>query len=157
MDRFWEKVDTSTGLGPNGDCWEWLASGRGCGYGTIKFKGKLTDAHRVSFMLHNPEVVLTSKDFICHKCDNRKCVRIDHLFLGNAKSNALDMILKGRNNSPPLPKTIDCPEGTGWCSYCKSFKDISLFIKNRSTIRGIDGECKECKSIRNKKRVRRKV
>ncbi len=33
-----------------------------------------------------------------HTCDNRKCVRPSHLFLGTKKDNAQDAIQKGRLN-----------------------------------------------------------
>lgn len=34
----------------------------------------------------------------CHRCDNRGCGNIDHLFLGTPKENIHDMIRKGRHN-----------------------------------------------------------
>lgn len=35
--------------------------------------------------------------YVLHKCDNRLCVRVDHLFLGTQKENLADMRSKGRS------------------------------------------------------------
>lgn len=37
---------------------------------------------------------------VMHKCDNRPCVRPDHLFTGTPKDNMDDMIAKGRARHP---------------------------------------------------------
>lgn len=33
---------------------------------------------------------------VCHKCDNPACVRLDHLFIGDAADNYYDALKKGR-------------------------------------------------------------
>ena len=46
--------------------------------------------------------------YVCHKCDNRRCINPEHLFLGTAKDNAVDMTNKKRNK-PPCLKGEDHP------------------------------------------------
>jgi HNH endonuclease len=88
VDWFWSQVDRS------GDgCWEWQGRLDRGGYGRIGFQGKTWWVHRLS--LHLTGVDLGDFD-VCHRCDNPKCVRPSHLFLGTAKDNAADMMAKGR-------------------------------------------------------------
>lgn len=77
-----------------GMCWEWQGALFSSGYGhfichTISYR-----AHRIAFYLFNGTI---SKDkFICHLCDNPKCVNPHHLFEGTAQNNMLDRDTKGR-------------------------------------------------------------
>lgn len=77
-------------------CWVWAAAKSGSGYGHIRSRGKLLQAHRVSWMIHYGEI--PDGAFVLHHCDNPPCVRPDHLFLGNDASNTADKVSKGRQS-----------------------------------------------------------
>lgn len=78
-------------------CWEWDGPPGSSGYGWFSLTSSTHMAsHRVSYLLtHNgiPENLE-----VLHTCDNKICVRPDHLFLGTQQDNVDDMIEKGRAN-----------------------------------------------------------
>lgn len=88
---FWSYVDKATT--PDG-CWTWT----GClrrGYGDFKHGGRKYGAHVWSWRLANGREVPTGL-CVMHKCDNRACVRPDHLQVGTTHENMLDKVQKGR-------------------------------------------------------------
>lgn len=90
-DRFEMKVkfDPVTG------CHVWNGSISTQGYGRFAWAGKARQAHRMAWIFYNGEI----PDGLCilHRCDNRRCVNPDHLFLGTYLDNVRDMLAKGRH------------------------------------------------------------
>ena len=87
---FWSKVDKN---GPIiyprlGHCWLWKDA-KPDKYGQHVRAWELTHGPL-------PENRRKKKICVCHKCDNKPCVRPSHLFLGTYHDNSQDMMKKGR-------------------------------------------------------------
>lgn len=95
--RFWRHVNKSDGID---SCWNWTGT-PSQKYGQLSWQGKLMGAHRVSWLIHFGPIA--GRVCVCHKCDNSRCVRPDHLFLGTYQDNSDDMMKKGRHHCPPAP------------------------------------------------------
>lgn len=81
-------------------CWEWQAYCEPGGYGRTKVSNEKAQlVHRFVYM-QTKNVQLDVKQLVCHKCDNRKCVNPDHLFVGSHKDNMDDCINKNRRTYP---------------------------------------------------------
>lgn len=91
-ERFWARVKKGPG------CWEWQGRCETNGYARIKRKQSRQQVavHRLSWEMVNGPIP-DGLD-VLHKCDNRKCVRPSHLFLGTDVDNMQDMLKKGRAN-----------------------------------------------------------
>jgi len=91
-ERFFAKVKrVETG------CLEWQSTIKKDGYGSFHFNGGQVQAHRVAYELFFGKIPVGVK--VLHKCDNRKCVDINHLFLGSLADNVTDMDSKNRRGS----------------------------------------------------------
>jgi hypothetical protein len=78
-----------------GPCWIWLKSClKSGGYGQFNINGDMWRAHVLSYVLTRGDI--PDGIWICHHCDNPKCVNPDHLFPGTPQDDMTDMIKKGR-------------------------------------------------------------
>lgn len=98
-EKFWSKVNKNTETG----CWEWIGSLNMHGYGQFQANRIPIGSHRFSWELKHGSI--PNGLWVLHRCDNRKCVNPDHLFLGSNKENQIDSIKKGRR--PEVRLTID--------------------------------------------------
>ncbi len=76
-------------------CWNWIGSVNNSGYGCIRFNGKRYGTHRLSYEFYIGSI--PDNLFVLHKCDNRKCVNPNHLWLGTQSDNLLDCNKKKRS------------------------------------------------------------
>lgn len=90
LSRFYEKVRKAE------SCWEWEAAINSSGYGQIKYNGSMKLAHRVSYELEMG--CIPRGKYVLHKCDNPRCVKVDHLYIGTQQDNMNDMVLRKRGN-----------------------------------------------------------
>lgn len=78
-------------------CLEWRGSTSPLGYGQI-FVGngvrRLIGAHRAAWELKNGPI--PHGLVVLHKCDNPRCVNVDHLRIGTKADNSADMVAKAR-------------------------------------------------------------
>lgn len=127
-------------------CWEYGGSADSRGYGRVfveitpEGKNKLALAHRAVYeAMVGP---IPDGMLLCHHCDNPRCVRPDHVFVGSAVDNSRDMCAKGRQGSGPRPHTkrTHCPNG-------HPYSDDNLYLDKHGW-----SHCRTCRSMRSKSR-----
>lgn len=82
-------------------CMEWLGTVNNLGYGMVSFQKAPGKANRTSTTAHRKFYELTHGELpagvqVNHKCDNRRCINPDHMFIGTQTDNIRDMMAKGR-------------------------------------------------------------
>lgn len=84
-------------------CLEYQGCVQSNGYARATIRRKTDHAHRHAYRLANGVEIPKGID-VCHRCDNRRCINPDHLFLGTRKDNMQDAVAKGRQ-----AKAFDLP------------------------------------------------
>ncbi len=136
IDRFWSRV-TKTDT-----CWIWQGKPQiNTGYGRMFFNHKEHLAHRLAYMIQY-QIDPFPYD-VLHTCDNPLCVKKEHLFLGNAKTNAEDRQNKlrqarGNSHGKAIIREEDIPIIRKYISQGIAYKEIARCYRvNPSTIQRI--------------------
>lgn len=130
--RLWNRLDKT------GDCWVWPGGLTGSGYGQLNFMGIRWVAHRLAWSVVNGTI--PPGMLCCHTCDNRKCCRPDHIFIGTPLDNNLDAVAKNRH--PGMLKThcirgheynatntIVRPDGSRNCHECQRWHSKAHYAR----------------------------
>ena len=114
-------------------CHEWQAGLARGGYGKFQLPSKTVTAHRFAFEMVNGSI--PKGLCVLHRCDNRLCVNVDHLFLGDIHENIKDMDVKGRRGTRSKLTVADVEKIKEMLSQRFSQQHIAkLFNINQTTI-----------------------
>jgi hypothetical protein len=94
-DRFYAFIEMPSN--PN-MCWMWKGSLNTRKQPQFSIGKKMRIASRISYEIHKGKI--ENGLFVCHTCDNPKCVNPTHLWLGTESDNSKDAYMKGRKRLP---------------------------------------------------------
>lgn len=87
---FWDRVDERG----EDDCWPWLGTVVGKGYGQVRWGGVVLGAHCAAYELAN---TCQRAAHVLHSCDNPPCCNPAHLRDGTNQDNVDDRMVAGRD------------------------------------------------------------
>jgi hypothetical protein len=98
------RIALGSSFNPESGCIEWQGAIGTHGYGVINVAKVILLVHRLVYEQANGTA--TAGYHVMHKCDNRRCVTLNHLLLGTPAENSQDMTAKGRHwiKGKPLPE-----------------------------------------------------
>lgn len=85
-------------------CRNWTGGKTYKGYGVFKFQGKSMGAHKAAAVALYGTV--KKGLLVCHKCDNPSCVNPHHMYIGTAKQNQQDCVIRGRKPRVGVPRKL---------------------------------------------------
>ncbi|MCE9565800.1 MAG: HNH endonuclease [Planctomycetes bacterium] len=93
------RFDASYTVSSENGCWEWTGWIHPKGYGILPVgeKAKKLRAHRISYERFIGPI--PEGQMALHRCDNRKCVNPEHVFLGDNGANIRDCVEKRRHGA----------------------------------------------------------
>lgn len=90
IERFESRIDRS------GPCHEWTGITRK-GYGTMHWNKRRVNVHRLAWELAHGAI--PDGAMVLHRCNNRRCVNVAHLYIGNNSDNQRDAVAAGTHYS----------------------------------------------------------
>ena len=117
-------------------CIEWTGYKNHGGYGVVN-QGLATHA-----ALKLRGITIPPGMLVCHHCDNRACVNVDHLFFGTHFDNSCDARAKGRLAATPPERRGGPPIPYEECLRGHSMSGSNLYV-SKNGMRG----CRLCRNF----------